>query len=53
MRLVLYALLFVILFLSAYVVLFGRDKTNKLLESIFFIVVVVALIYFVIFIMAV
>ena len=53
MRLVLYTLLFFIFFLSVYVLLFGRKQTNKLLNRIFFIAVIVALTYFVIFLISV
>ena len=52
MRLFLYILLFFIFFLSVYVLLFGRKQTSKLLNRIFFIAVIVALTYFVIFLIS-
>ena len=53
MRLLLYGILATILFLFVYILLFGRDKANKLVNRIFMIGIIVASFYFVIFMMSI
>ena len=53
MRLFLYGILATIFFLFIYVLLFGKDKANKLVNRIFMIGIIVASFYFVVFMMSI
>jgi len=53
MRIFLYATLAIIFFFSIYIFIFGRDKANKLLNHIFIVGIIVATIYFAIFMVSI